>query len=330
MRGRGLLGAAATLLWLAPSVLPAQEGSGEINGFVRAAGSNQPVQGTLVQLQSDMGEIIQQTTAEGTGRFQFSSLRRQLYYVNARAPGYRETTQRADLFTLRRVTVQLFLVRDKEDPPALPAALSVVDERQLRIPEAARREFQDGARELLEKHHPDLSLLHFRKAVELYPEYYEACHLMGTAYMDLNQWPEAESALQRALTLKPEYPPSLFALGALYNRQGKPVEAASVLERGLQAQPESWQGHFELSQSLLVQGKPAEATQHLQRAHRLEPTAAPVLHILLGNLYLRQGLLPAAKAEYQHFLDLAPDSPMAAEVRQKLAEVDTVLSKKPQ
>lgn len=329
MSRRRLLGIATTvLLCLAPAALQSQEEGGqrEISGFVRIAGTNQPPPGTLVSLHSDAGEIITQTTPEGSGQFGFGGLRRGTYYVSARAPGYREASTRADLNLARHLTVQLFLTPDRRSEPQAPPQAGPVDQRQLRIPENARKEFERGTKELFENKSPAASLPHLRKATALYPEYYEAYHLMGTIYMDQQQWDQAEQMFNRALELNQQFAPAYFALGALRNQQGKPAEAEKFLLRGLELQPDAWQAHLEICQTYFSQGQLPQAEQHAVRAHELKPEV-PVVHLVLANIYVAENSYAPARTEYQHFLDRAPQSPAAPRVQEQIRQLDRALAR---
>lgn len=331
MSRRRLVGTAAVFLCLAATGLSSQEDPGggrEISGFVRTAGSNQPVQGVLISLHSDAGEIIAQTTPEGSGQFGFGGLRRGTYYVSARAPGYREASTRADLNLARHLTVQLFLIPDRRSEPQAPAQASPVDQRQLRIPENARKEFEQGTKELFENKSPEASLPHLRKAVELYPEYYEAYHLMGTIYLDQRQGEQAEGMFNHALEINPQFAPAYFALGALRNAEGKPAEAEKFLRRGLELQPDAWQGHLEICQTYFSQGQLPQAEQHAARAHELKPEL-PVVHLVLANIYVARGSYAPARLEYQHFLDRAPQSPVAPRVQEQIRQLDRALARPP-
>src|SRR3972149_6890608 len=71
----------------------------EISGYVRAAGYSGAPPGTVVQLQLVGGGTDQQINVDSSGRFQFQPPTGGIYYVVARAPGYREASQRVDLVT---------------------------------------------------------------------------------------------------------------------------------------------------------------------------------------------------------------------------------------
>ncbi len=307
-----------------PTASRAQDG--EITGSVWMAGSNHAPDGTLLTLSSDAGEVIQQITPEGSGRFQFSYLRRGVYYVTVRAPGYHDGTQRADIFSIRRMSLFFTMVPKREKGAPQPTGQdAVVDQRQLLIPEKARKEFEKGARDVIgERPNPESGLKHLRKAVELYPDYYEAYSLMGTAYMDQQKWPEAEEALKQSLKLNDRYAASYFALGAMYNRQGKPADAAPMLEKGLEIEAKGWSGHLELAQSCLSLNQVEKAEDHARRAHELAPKF-PLVHVVLANTLLRRQDLKGARQEYQHYLDSAPQGPLAGQVRGVMEKIDLAL-----
>jgi len=304
---------------------------GQINGSVQFKGGIPSPNSVVVYLESEMGEIIQQASLVGNARFRFEGLDRAPYVVRAKAPGYRDATYRVDLRLMPTASAMLTLYAETQDTPGGPAGLGstepTVTVGTLLVPESAQQEFAKGEESLNQNALPE-ALGHFEKAVEIYPEYYQAYLSLGTVYMDQAKWAEAEKALKRSLEINDKFAPGYTALGALYNRQGKPAEAQPLLERSVELEPQSWQAHFELAQTLLLENRTAEAEPHLGRAHELKPEF-PLVHFLLGKISLAKRDLVTARTEFQHFLDLAPDHPLAAPVRQKVADLDKALAAKP-
>ncbi|MCI0461384.1 MAG: tetratricopeptide repeat protein [Gemmataceae bacterium] len=298
----------------------------EISGFVRAQGMNQPPPGTILSLQLGGGGTLERVTPQGSGYFKFEALHKGVYYVVATAPGYQEASQRVEVIGTPRVSVHITLFPIVREPETVvpPADAGVVDQRQLRIPEGARKEFERGTHELFEKKSPAAAVPHFQKAIHEYAEYYEAYHLLGTAYMDQQQWPEAEEALKHSVEVNQEYAPAYTTLGALYNRQQKFAEALPLLRKAMEMD-DSWQCHFELAQSLLALGEIQEAAPHAQQAHTLAPRF-PLVHLVLGNIALRQQDIQQGRDEYAHFLELVPQGPLAERVRLKMQEFDRLLA----
>lgn len=302
--------------------------SGQINGMVHFKGGVASPSSVIVYLESEMGEVIQQASLIGNSRFRFEGLDRANYVVRAKAPGYRDATTRVDLRLMPTSSALLTLYAEPSSAPAgLGSTQPSVAVGTLLVPESAQQELAKGEDAVSQNALPQ-ALVHFEKAVEIYPQYYQAYHSMGTLYMDQAKWPEAEKALKRSLEINDKYAPGYTALGAVYNRQGKPAEAQPLLERSVELEPRAWQSHFELALALLAQDKAAEGEAQCRQAHELEPKV-PLVHIVLGNLALRQRDLMTARLEFQHFLDLAPDHPLAAPVRQKVADIDKALGAQP-
>lgn len=320
----------ALLCALAP-LLPlfAQFTGRQITGYVRAEGSTEAPPATTVSLQLSGGGVLEETTASGDGYFKFESLHKGVYYVVARAPGYREVSQRVEVLLIPLVSIRVTLIPDRREPkpaPEPPPEAALVDQRQLRIPDTAHKEFDAAVHELFEKKDPQAAVPHLQKAVDLYPEYYESYHLLGTTYMDLQKWDEAEAALKHALEITDEYAPAYTTLGALYNRQQKFDQALPLLERALELNGDSWQCRFELARTLLAQGKARQALPHARQAHEQAPQF-PLVHLVLGNVHLRLRNLQKGQEEYRHFLALVPQGPLANQVRARLQKVDELLGR---
>jgi len=298
----------------------------EIAGFARASNTNQPPQGTVIYLESEMGEIIQQISPEGSGSFSFPMLSPQIYYVAARAPGYREVRHRADLLSNRRVSVQLFLPPDGTAPAPQPSpAEAMINERLLRVPEEARKEFERGNRELVEKKNPRKSIGYFEKAAKLFPAFAEAYHRLGTAHMDLGEWKEAQTALEEAIKQEERFPAAHLALGVAYIQQGNFAAAEKPLLRGLEINPGAIEGHYELGRVYWALQRFAEADVHARKTVTLRPEFAAG-HILMGNVYLQKRDGQAALIEFRTYLELEPNGPFSAGTRDVVAKLEKVLA----
>ncbi len=305
---------------------------GQITGTVQFKGGVPVPNAVTVYLESEMGEMIDQTTLKGNSRFEFREVARTRYTVRATAPGYREASTRVDLTLMPMASALLTLYAETRDTPGAPQGLGStqpsVTVGTLLVPENAQQELAKGEEAVSHNALPE-ALAHYEKAVEIYPQYYQAYLSMGALYMDQAKWPEAEKALKRSLEINDKFAPGYTALGAVYNRQGKPAEAQPLLQRSVELEPKAWQAHFELAQTLLMQNKVAEAEAQCREVHELEPNKMPLVHFLLGKINLSKGDLATARTEFQHFLDLAPDHPLAAPVRQKVADIDKALAAKP-
>jgi len=324
MRARGILQRSVISLCFAwTSAALAQTGGGEVAGSVRLANGQLPPEGTVLSIQSDAGEIVQQTTPQGSGYFQFSGLRRMVYYVTAKAPGYHAATERADIFSQRRASVYLTLVADKRAEPTGPGG-GVVSQRELVVPEGAQKEFDKG-RKLVENKEPEKSIPHFRKAIEVYPSYALAYMYLGLAQMSLQKMPEAQASLGKAVQLDDKLAAAYLGLGACLNLQGNYAAAEKPLVRGLELDPETADGQFEMGKTYWALGRWQDAEPHVRKVIALRPEF-PVAHHLLGNILLRKRDAPAALQEFREYLRLEPNGPFAPPTREVVAKIEQALA----
>jgi tetratricopeptide (TPR) repeat protein len=320
----------ATLFLLAaillPAALPAQterpDASREIRGRVLASATGQPIPGAVVSLESSVGDVLQQQSADG-GYFQFLYLGGGIFYVAARAPGFREQKQRVDLVTLRQANLQFLLLSDAQ-PNAAPPPSGLANPEYLKIPEKARKEFERGSRLFREKK-LGASIDALRKAIALHDAFPQAHLLLGTIYLEQQKWKEAQASLEKAASLDDKEAGAFLALGACLAQQGKFAEAEAPLKRGLEMHPDTADGHVELGKVYWALGRPAEAEPHARRAIELRPENS-LAHLLLGNVLLRKRDPRGALHEFQEYLRLDPQGPFAAETREVVKKIEQALA----
>ncbi len=296
---------------------------GAITGFVQFSGPPGSMNSVIIYLEDDMGSVIQQITPLGNGRFEFQGLERTRYRVVAKAPGYRDYTVTVELIVIARANVMLALQPEKtsdERKPTGATGPALVAAESFQAPPEARGEFEKGQK-AAQDGNTEEAIGAYRRALEIYPQYFEAYEGLGTLYMDQENWTEAEDSLKRCLEINEQYASAHAALGALYNRTNRPDDAIPALERSLALKPNAWQAHFELAQALLAKGRAEEAEKHARRAREMEPKQA-LTHLVLGNTLLRRNDLAGARQEYESFLEVSPDSPLAGDVRAKIAQMD--------
>ena len=200
------------------------------------------------------------------------------------------------------------------------------------VPAEAQSEF-DKAQNALQQNGGDHITEHIReavghleKAIRICPAFAEAQLMLGTAYMDLQQWEQAEQVLRDTLKLDPKAANAFFALGELYFLQSKFAEAEDVLTAGLAIEERSCEAHFTLARVYWKQSplakEAAQSRSLLEKSYkevnqslRLNPKFAGA-HVLKGNLLLRAGRGDDAIAEFQAYLSLDPRGEYAAQVRE--------------
>lgn len=294
----------------------------EIAGQVKLPEGGPPARNITVRLERFSGGIIDQMSVDGLGKFRFANLQRGYYTIYVNAPGYKSSRQQADLQVVTKTYLVFELAPDSADDSSTPAA-SVIDAR---VPEEARAEFTRGRTAYTDKKTKE-ALEHFKKALRLYPDFFEAQFMLSTLYMEALQWEDAESSLRRALEIKPESALVLFSLGEVYRRQKRYADAEKLLEDGLKLEETSWRGHFTLAHVYWDKAEILKAAPHVGRTLQLN-SEYPDAHLLAGNIFVRLNLLERAVVEYEEYLRLAPKGEAAEQTRQLVQKIRKALPAK--
>lgn len=305
----------ALILLVAPSYAQRQRDSragsatsAEIYGRVRTV-QGERIEHILVRLEKFDGGIVDQTTTDGIGNFRFVGISRGTYTVAIRTPGFVVTQQQVDLQLITRANL-LFELKPEKTSPAKTSSSKLLDAR---VPIAAQKELDMGRTASQEKK-PKQAIQHLEKAVHIYPRFFEAQLLLGTLYMDVQQWDDAGNALRKAREINPKESTVLVAIGEVNRRLKRYAEAEQVLKESFAINDDSWQGHFTAGRVYWETGNLVKAGTHVGRSLQLNPDYAEA-HLLGGNIFLRLNLSQNALVEYQEYLRLAPKGEFAAQVR---------------
>jgi tetratricopeptide (TPR) repeat protein len=305
----------------------------EIHGQVRLAQDDAPANSVLVKIESYGGSgRAEQVVTDRTGKFSFPGLSPAQYLVTAHAAGFKDTQQIVDLQAASSDYIIFRLTEDRSTPTRKETGSAAVVNAN--VPPEAQKEFDAGRAALVDDDAAG-SILHFEKAVEIYPVFLEAQLALGTALMDVQKWSEAERALRQALEIDPKTANALFALGEIYFRQSKNAEAETAFQQGLVLAPRSARAHLTLAQVYWqiasANKNQKEVSLNLENSYRevkqavdLDPQLADA-HVLKGNLLLRAQRGNEALAEFEEYLRLDPKGPRAATVRGLIKRIRAAL-----
>lgn len=268
-----------------------------------------------VRLLGSQGALVGIAFTDNRGQFEFDMLPRSVYFVEVQEEDYQPVRVRVDLHLGSRHDTTILLKRKMKVVESEPAGPSV-SVRELKIPPKARKAFEKGMRELHEKKQAKLSLAHFRKAIQIYPDYDAAYVQLGLAHLEQADFVAARQVLEKAGQVNPKNAEALELLGYVYNHEGEPRQAVQVLEQALQQNADSWLANMELGKSWLRLKKLDEANQYARRAHELNPLVPPV-HLLLYNVCIARKDYQTALTVLDEFLERFPDNSLAPKVRQQ-------------
>ncbi len=260
--------------------------------------------------------VVQVGFSDASGLIDFSGLQPDTYTIRGSKQGFLEGEVQVDV---RRgefsKSVSLRLEKARQSGPDLSSG--VVSARALAIPEAAQKEFLQGSKLLQQEKNPKKAIPYFRRAVELFPNYFEAYFLLGMSHLQLNEQSEAQHAFSRAMALNPESLAPYYPMAMSLFSQKRYAEEEVLLLKAVALDKEGWQWPFELARCSAAQDQWAKALEYAQRTINL-PTVPPKAHILLADIYSGTGKNDMAVAELKRFLELDPASTYAPRVKKEL------------
>ncbi len=152
----------------------------------------------------------------------------------------------------------------------------------------------------------DEAMAHYRRAIDLRPDYAPAYSNLGTAQRARGQFDEAISTYEHALRLQPDYPDAHYNLANALLDKGRAGDAARHFEVALQSIPASAEVHNNLGIALASQGHRERAIVEFEAAIRVDPGSAKA-HRNLGDALLSSGRAQAGLDHFRRAAELAPN-----------------------
>jgi tetratricopeptide (TPR) repeat protein len=242
--------------------------------------------------------------------------------VRVRQEGYLTLEQAFNLTddpSLRGPLVTLLLQPDPAKPPKPQPAAAPLSAREMAVPPEARKEFEKGYRELAERKHPELSVPHFQKAIELHRDYDEAYVQLALAFFEQRQRANALRTLSKAVEIYPQNARAFALLGKVLIDTNQVEPGIQALEEALALDETLWGAHADLGSALLYRKELDRALTHARRAFALNPQV-PLTHVLLATVLQERKEYAEAVQVLDECLRQFPDGKLAAELRKQRDE----------
>ena len=152
----------------------------------------------------------------------------------------------------------------------------------------------------------DEAIAHYRRAINIWPDYVEAHYNLGGAYIEKGNIDAALAEYRRAIEIRPDDADSHNNYGSALRGLNQFDQAENEYRHALSLQPQYLDARLNLASLLLQRGRAAEAITNLETARRLQPDDA-VIHATLGLALMKNGQASEAAAELNRALQLAPD-----------------------
>lgn len=279
-----------------------------------------PAAGSVVVTLTTRGGAVRQAYTNDLGRFEFEGMEEGTYTLTAKSlndPALRSESVVTD--TSRTATgnlnVSLTLRREaKADDKLRPAEVLTAAEAEQRVPKDALKAFRQGAK-FGKNNETDKALRSYTRAVELYPEYFQALAARGDLLVARRKLAEAAADFARALKLNPQYAPALRGSGYCKLERKEFAEAAKDFEKAVSAQPDNANTYLLLGIAYLELDRRAAAKEALFKALGSGTRQELRAYIYLANLYAREHQYKEAAEELHKYLEAVPDDPEAAKLR---------------
>jgi tetratricopeptide (TPR) repeat protein len=268
-----------------------------------------------------------ETITTDQGRYQFLGIPTGRYRLTAFDPvdaTIASDSEEADTSRIgsNRLIVHLY-IREKSLPRSEKkvGVVSVAEATQ-QVPKEAKKAYEQGLK-LKNDKKLDKALESFDRALQLFPEYFQAFTGRGEIRIAQNQSAAAIEDFARALKLNEEYAPALRGAGYCKLEQQQFADAVQYLERAIAVDPNIAETHLFLGIANLSLNQREAAERALHQALKLDPERSVTAHIYLADLYNRQQRFREAADELQIYLKARPDAPNAAKLKATEAELRT-------
>lgn len=323
---------AAFLLWLPSSGQAAWQGGFLIFGRVSLP-DGQPAARVKVFIENSSGlkrDVL--TNPEGIYEFRgMSGGRYRVYATNPDAPEQFSDPAESDTtraFANRlQIDVYLRLPLHSDKKEAKPGTISAIEAAQ-NIPKDARKAYEQGVK-LQKENRPQQALEQFNKAIDLFPDYFQALAERGNLLTQHNKLSEAETDFVRALKINDKYAPAYRGIGYCQIQQKNFSAAASNLEKSFALEPNVPMTLLLLGYANLSLNHHEDARQCFQHALKLGGNSAVRAHVYLAEIYAHEQKFKEAADSIAAYLKANPNAADAASLRKMESDWRERSAKKP-
>lgn len=266
-----------------------------------------PIPDLQVELLNDVDSVIQRTKTDSSGLFAFRRLTNGVFQIRVQTYGtsYIGQTSRVQLERTRAFEQVDFVLATKKTASISATAGAIFVQE---VPEQARKEFERGAALLQKNQQRREGLETLKKAIELFPRYFEALELLGTEYVKLQEYESAIPLLTTATDVNRRAYPSLYALSVAQQNLKQLPQAVESMRRAITLNQGSANANLWLGMLLRQSDKLDEAETYLKQADQLAASKSPDAHWQLALLFNQLKRYKEAADHLELFLKIQPDS----------------------
>ena len=258
---------------------------------------------------------------DGAGRFHFKKLQPGLYTLSIFSRRRGEARRTVEIGpgsadAKGRVALRLEL-KDSDFVFASTANRQLVSARQLAIPNAAQRDYEEAQREL-HGHNTEAALKRLDRAVERAPQFSAAWNSLGVIAYQTGQYVRAEECFRHAMESDPRAFEPLVNLGGVMVSLHKLDEAMDYNLKAVLQRPNDALANAQLGMTYFMLGRYDLASKYLERTREIDPANITYPQLMLFQIHVRRGERGAAASDLEDFLAQHPDWPQAVKVRETI------------
>lgn len=190
-------------------------------------------------------------------------------------------------------------------------------------PKKAKKAFENAEKELRKKKAKlDKAAKELEKAVNEFPEFAAAWHLLGEVRLALDDAVGAQKAFQQAIDSDSQYISPYLSLAKFLVSQAQWEEAAQLSDKVIELNPYVSYAYYLSAASNYSLGNLSVAEKSARKVvENKEGGRYPQTYFILGGILAQQGRITLAKAEFNHFLEAEPAGPMSERAKQILSQL---------
>ena len=316
----------ASMLALTPHAWPHPPQPGFLIYGKVSLPNGRPASHVVVKINGLTG-LDRQTQTDDQGSYQFPSIPGGRYRVQATSPAdsslssdpVEADTSRSGLGNRVQVHIHMRAASSNTKETRKPGVLSVAEATQ-RVPKDARKAYEQGLK-LKDDKKSEQALASFGRAIEIYPEYFQALAARGDVHVGGGKIDQAFEDFERALKLNGEYVTALRGAGFCELQRQKLNEAARYFVRALDVDPNDANSHLFLGITLIGLNQSALAEQALRQALKIDAEAAMTAHVYMADIYTRDRQYKQAADELQTYIRARPNAPNADRLKKMEADL---------
>jgi tetratricopeptide (TPR) repeat protein len=312
----------------ADSTVALQQGRNTIEGRITTA-DNRPVENARVFLTAE-GPLAQ-TITDGSGRYQFRRLRRGIYYIEVEpgSSGLARQSQRVEInqpdlagnggADFYRADFVLKPDRRSDRDEGVRGANGALFYQD--VPQAAKDAYKLGSQSL-EKNQLREAEAALVKAIQLFPDYYDALESLGSMYVKYAQYDAGLPLLSHAVEINQRGWQAYYGLGVALLESKRRTEGLDALTRARTLNPDSININMRLGLELAKEERSYEdAIKSLTKVTDLAGKRLPDAYLALASIYDKRKQYGEEANALDGFLKAAPDTPQRDAIRTKILQL---------